>query len=129
VHCKQTKPHLPDYIHPSQQAFIEGRQISDNIIVAQEIIHSFQLSNWKHKAFMLKIDLAKAFDRLEWRFIAAALARKGMHGHFIKLVHVCVSSPRFSVIINGQPFANFVSTWRIRQGCPLSPYFFYFGHK
>jgi hypothetical protein len=59
------KPHLHDYIHPSQQAFIEGRRINDNIIVAQEITHSFQLSRWKHKAFMLKIDLVKAFDRLE----------------------------------------------------------------
>jgi hypothetical protein len=77
--ANRLKPHLPDYIHPSQQAFIEGRRISDNIIVAQEITHSFQLAKWKHKAFMLKIDLAKAFDRLEWSFIAAALARKGLH--------------------------------------------------
>jgi hypothetical protein len=115
---------LPDYIHPSQQAFIEGTRISDNIIVAQEITHSFQLANWKHKAFMLKIDLAKAFDRLEWSFIAAALARKGLHGHFIKLVHACVSSPRFSVIINGQAFESFISSRGIRQGCPLSPYLF-----
>jgi hypothetical protein len=112
--ANRLKPHLPDYIHPSQQAFIEGRRISDNIIVAQEINHSFQVSSWKHKAFMLKIDLAKAFDRLEWKFIAAALSRKGLHGHFIKLVHACVSSPRFSIIINGEAFANFVSSRRIR---------------
>jgi hypothetical protein len=37
------KPHLPDYIHPSQQAFIEGMRISNNIIIAQEITHSFAL--------------------------------------------------------------------------------------
>jgi hypothetical protein len=122
--ANRLKPHLPDYIHPSQQAFIEGRRISDNIIIAQEITHSFQLSSWKNKAFMLKIDLAKAFDRLEWNFITAALARKGLHGHFINLIHTCISSPRFSVIINGQPYANFVSTRGIRQGCPLSPYLF-----
>jgi hypothetical protein len=122
--ANRLKPHLPDYIHPSQQAFIEGRRISDNIIVAQEITHSFQLANWRHKAFMLKIDLAKAFDRLEWSFIAAALARKGLHGHFIKLVHACVSSPRFSVLINGQAFESFISSRGIRQGCPLSPYLF-----
>jgi hypothetical protein len=39
------KEHLPDYIHPSQQAFIEGRRISNNIIVAQEIAHSFSLTS------------------------------------------------------------------------------------
>jgi hypothetical protein len=67
--ANRLKSHLPDYVHPSQQAFIEGRRISNNIIVAQEITHSFTLSTWKNSAFMLKIDLAKAFDRLEWNFI------------------------------------------------------------
>ena len=58
---------------------------------------------------MLKIDLAKAFDRLEWDFIVSALARKGLHGHFINLVHACISSPTFSVLINGKPSHKFNS--------------------
>ena len=51
---------------------------------------------------MLKIDLAKAFDRLEWNFVTRALARKELHAHFINLIHACISSPSFSVIVNGQ---------------------------
>jgi hypothetical protein len=47
--ANRLKPHFPDYIHPSQQAFIEGRRISNNIIIAQEITHSFALSSWKNK--------------------------------------------------------------------------------
>ena len=122
--ANRLKPHLPDYIHPSQQAFIEGRRISNNIIIAQEITHSFALKSWKEKGFMLKIDLAKAFDRIEWNFIVAALTRKGLHPHFINLIHACISTPTFSVIINGQPFAKFKGDRGIRQGCPLSPYLF-----
>ena len=122
--ANRLKPHLPDYIHPSQQAFIEGRRISNNIIVAQEIAHSFYLNSWDGSDFMLKIDLAKAFDRIEWHFIVNALKRKGLHGHFINLIHACISSPTFSVIINGQSFAHFKSSRGIRQGCPLSPSLF-----
>jgi hypothetical protein len=58
---------------------------------------------------MLKIDLAKAFDRVEWNFIVHALARKGLHCHFINLIYACISSPTFSIVINGQPFAKFRS--------------------
>ena len=75
--ANRLKEHLTDYVLPSQQAFIQGRRISNNIIVAQEIAHSFSLKSWDSQDFMLKIDLAKAFDKLEWHFIDAALARKG----------------------------------------------------
>jgi hypothetical protein len=52
--ANRLKPHLPIYIHPSQQAFIEGRQIRNNIIISQEITHSFAISSWKNKAFHVK---------------------------------------------------------------------------
>jgi hypothetical protein len=89
------KPHLPDYIHPSQQAFIQGRRISNNIIIDQEITHSFALKSWKTPAFMLKIDFAKAFYSLEWKCIIDALARKGLHGHFTNFLYARIATPVF----------------------------------
>jgi hypothetical protein len=59
------KPHLPNYTDHSQVAFIQNMHISSNIVIIQEIVHSFSLKSWKHHAFLLKIDLAKAFDRLD----------------------------------------------------------------
>jgi hypothetical protein len=87
-------------------------------------VHSFSLKSFNQHAFMLKIDLAKAFDRIKWSFILNALRRKGYHGHFIKLVHACISSTCFSVNVNGETYGNFRATRGIRQGCPLSPYLF-----
>ena len=101
---------------------IEGRRNSDNIIIAQEITHLFALRSWKHQAFMLRIDLAKALDSIEWNFSISTLARKGLHGHFINLIYACMSSHIFSIIINGQTFQRFKSSRGIKQGCPLSPH-------
>ncbi|WVZ70244.1 hypothetical protein U9M48_018924 [Paspalum notatum var. saurae] len=122
--AKRIKNHLPSYIHASQAAFIPGRHITSNILLAQEITHSFSLKNWNQQAFMLKIDLAKAFDRIEWRFILKGLHRRGFSAHFCRLGQECLSTSSFSVIINGQPYYDFTAQRGIRQGCPLSPYLF-----
>ena len=74
--------------------------------------------------FMLKIDLAKAFDRIEWCFIRRALLRNGLHGHFIDLIMECISFATFTVSINEQPFGSFRWSRGIRQSCPLSSYIF-----
>lgn len=73
---------------------------------------------------MLKIDLAKAFDHIEWNFIVSVLARKGLHHHFINLIYACIFPPFFFVIVNGQDFQCFRSSRGTGQGCPLSPYLF-----
>jgi hypothetical protein len=101
------KNHLPHIIHPSQSAFVHGRYIASNIIIAQEIIHSFNLKSWNQKAFFLKLDLAKALDGIEWNFIIKALKRQDFHNHFIDLVYTCISTTTLSVIINGEPTPTF----------------------
>ena len=122
--ANRIKPHLPNCIHQGQSAFVTGRNISANIIITQEIIHSFNLKSWKSNAFILKIDLAKAFDRLEWNFICQALRRKNFNDEFISLIHACISSPSFSILVNDEPTSTFSSQRGLRQGCPLSPSLF-----
>lgn len=56
---------LPTVISPNQGSFVFGRHISDNIVVCQEIIHSFKTKQGKHGGMILKIDLEKAYDRHE----------------------------------------------------------------
>jgi hypothetical protein len=111
---KNISPHI---IHPSQTAFIQGRHVGSNIIIAQEIIHSFNLKTWNQKAFFLKLDLAKAFGRIEWHFIVRALKRQGVHDHFIDLIYKYISTTNLSVIINGEPTPSFYPQRGVRQGC------------
>lgn len=101
------KPHLPTFIDQSQAAFIKNRHISSNIVITQEIVHSFTLKNWNQQAFLLKLDHAKAFDRLDWDFIASALNRLGLHSNFIRLIRSCISTCTFSILVNGEPSASF----------------------
>jgi hypothetical protein len=61
---------------------------------------------------------------LDWAFIANALRRLGMPNHFNRLVHECISTPTFSVLVNGEPTDGFIPQRGICQGCPLSPYLF-----
>ncbi|WVZ83225.1 hypothetical protein U9M48_030394 [Paspalum notatum var. saurae] len=122
--AERIKIHLPNYIHSSQSAFIPGRHITSNIIITQEITNLFILKTWNQKAFLLQLDLGKAFHRIEWNFIVKALKNRGFANHFINLITSFISSPSFSILINGQPYYNFKSQRGIRQGCPLSPYLF-----
>ena len=75
-------------------------------------------------AFMLKVDLAKAFDRLESSFISEALHRLGLNTNFINLIHACISTPTLAVLDNDEPSDYFNPQRGLRQGCPLSPYLF-----
>ncbi|KAA3458339.1 reverse transcriptase [Gossypium australe] len=64
---------FPKYISPEQAGFIAGRNISDNIIIAQEVIHSMRSKKGGKKWMAIKLDLEKAYDRVSWKFIEMSL--------------------------------------------------------
>jgi hypothetical protein len=64
------RPLLQDIISPRQTAFIPGRLITDNALVAFECIHAIQTGSVARSKFCAyKLDMAKAYDRVDWRFL------------------------------------------------------------
>lgn len=85
-------------VSPHQCSFVPNMQSRDNIIIAQEVIHSMRTKKGKKGWMTIKIDLEKAYDRLSWDFVRDTLQDIGLPDNFICLVWHCISSPRMRVV-------------------------------
>jgi hypothetical protein len=123
VLANRLKGVLSTIISSSQSAFIPSKLTIDNILATYETMHTMQTRMWSKVGYMgLKLDMSKAYDRVEWNFLEAMMSKLGFDARWIRLVMVCVRSISYSVVVNGKPVGNIKPTRGIKQGDPISPY-------
>uniref|UniRef100_A0A8I6X511 Reverse transcriptase domain-containing protein n=1 Tax=Hordeum vulgare subsp. vulgare TaxID=112509 RepID=A0A8I6X511_HORVV len=113
-------------ISPTQSAFIPGMLISDNALIAFKCLHSMSMLRDRRGEFCAyKLDLAKVYDRVDWKFLKSMLTAFGFTPIWIDWIITCVTSVKFSLRINGQMLDAFYPSCGLRQEDLLSPYCFY----
>ena len=111
--ANRLKALLPHIISENQSAFTSDRLITDNVIVAFKLMHFLNHKFAGKEGFMAaKLDMSKAFDRVEWCFIKGVMERMGFSTRWINLIMECITSVSYSVLINGVAYGNIKTNLR-----------------
>ena len=125
VLANRLKKVLPNVIFDTQSAFVPGRLIMNNILIAFETLHHMHNQRiGKVGSMALKLDMSKAYDRVEWGFLKQVMTRMGFHERWISMIMEYISTVSYSLLINGEPTRLITPTRGLRQGDPISLYLF-----
>lgn len=119
---KRLTPILQRIISFQQAAFLPGRNIHHALLYLSELLHQAHLNGKEY--ILMKLDVCKAFDRLEWSFILQVVERAGLAGLLSRFLKASFSTASSHVVLNGRPTQAIRLARSVRQGCPLSPLVF-----
>ena len=104
VIANRLKPFLNNIISKTQSAFTAGRLITNNILIAFESLHHMKTScTGKSRYMALKLDISKAYDRVEWIFLEKIFLKMGFQNSWVSLIMECITSVTYSIMVNEEP--------------------------
>ena len=113
----RVKQVMSEVINDHQNAFIKGRKILDNILIANEAINFIRKR--KGKRYLFKLDFHKDFDFFLWEYINEVMASMGFGNRWRGWIMQCISIAKMSVLVNGSSTEEFNLERGLRQGDPL----------
>uniref|UniRef100_A0A2N9G3K6 Reverse transcriptase domain-containing protein n=1 Tax=Fagus sylvatica TaxID=28930 RepID=A0A2N9G3K6_FAGSY len=87
VLANRLKFFLPCVISETQSAFVPGRLITDNVLIAFETLHHMHNKRTgKVDSMALELDMSKAYDRVDWGFLEQIMLKMGFHTKWVSLI-------------------------------------------
>lgn len=117
--ASRLKSITPEAVQRNQVGFINGRVLCENVLLAAELVTDFHKDGPITRG-CLQIDISKAYDSVNWNFISNILQAFELPEIFVSWVMKCITSPYYSIALNGELVGFFPGKKGLRQGDPIS---------